>query len=88
MAASSCATDSSSSPEISSKKNECFISQPTQGKDLTLVCYLKVNKSKFSWQGTFELLQFVKQHLGFTCELMKVSKNETKKTIKEEQLCK
>ena len=39
-------------------------------------------------KGTFELLQFVEQHLGFTRELMKVSENETKKTIKEEQLCK
>ena len=87
MAASSCSTDSSSSPEISSKKDE-FFSKPTQGKDYTLICYLKVNKSKFSWKGTFELLQFVEQHLGFTRELMKVLEHETKKTIKEEQLCK
>ena len=87
MAASGCATDSSGSSEISCKENDCLTSQPTQGKDYTLISYLKANKSKFSWQGTFkQLLQFAEQHLGLTHELTKVSESETKKTIKTEQI--
>ena len=87
MAASGCATDSSGSSEISSKENDCLTSQPTQGKNYTLISYLKANKSKFSWQGTFQqLLQFAEQHLGLTHELTKVSESETKKTIKTEQI--
>ena len=47
---------------------------------------LKAGKSKFSWLGSFEqLLQFAEEQLGLNLESMKVSENETKKTIKTER---
>ena len=56
-------------------------------KDYNPEGHLKAIKSKFSWLGSFEqLLQFAEEHLGLNRESMKVSENETKKTIKTEQV--
>ena len=62
-------------------------SLPTLDKDYNLIGHLKANETKFSWLGSFEqLLQFAEEQLGLNCKSMKVSENETKKTIKTEQV--
>ena len=68
-------------------KNDSLSSLPTLDKAKNHIGHLKANKSKFSWLGSFEqLLQFAEEQLGLNRESMKVSYNETKKTIKTEQV--
>ena len=87
MAAYGGATDSLESLDISGHGNDSPSSLPTLDKDYSLIGHLKANKSKFSWLGSFEqLLQFVEEQLGLNRESMKVSENETKRTIKTEQV--
>ena len=56
---------------------------PIQQEDITsgsLVEHLKVNKSKFSWAGTFsELIEFTNKHLHLGDVVAKVINNENKK---------
>ena len=53
----------------------------------SLVEHLKVNKSKFSWAGTFsELIGFTNKHLHLGGGVAKVIDNENKKTIKSDHL--
>ena len=53
----------------------------------SLVEYLKVNKSKFSWAGTFtELIEFTNKYLHLGDGVAKVIDNENKKTIKSDHL--
>ena len=87
MAAYGSASDSQESLDISGHGNDSQSSLPTLDKDYNLIGHLKANKSKFSWLGSFEqLLQFAEEQLGLNRESMKVSENETKKTIKTEQV--
>lgn len=73
--------------ESQERKNDSLSSPLTLGKDCSLIHHLKANKSKFSWLGSFEQrLQFAEEHLSFTRESMRVSENETKKTVKTEQV--
>ena len=57
-----------------------------QQEDITsdsLVEHLKVNKSKFSWAGTFsEFIEFGNKYLHLGDGVAKVIENENKKTIK------
>ena len=61
-----------------------------QQEDVTsdsLVEHLKVNKSIFSWAGTFsELIEFTNKHLHLGDGVAKVIDNENKKTIKSDHL--
>ena len=61
-----------------------------QQQDITsdsLVEHLKVNKSKFCWDGTFsELKEFTNKHLHLGDGVAKVIDNENKKTIKSDHL--
>ena len=88
MAAHGGSTDSQESLDISRHGNDSPPSSlPTLDKDYNLIGHLKANKTKFSWLGSFEqLLKFAEEQLGLNRESMKVSENETKKTIKTEQV--
>ena len=87
MAANGGSTDSQVSLDISQHGNDPPSSLLTLDKDYNLIGHLKANKSKFSWSGSFEqLLQFAEEQLDLNRESMKVSENETKKTIKTEQV--
>ena len=65
-------------PRISAPQQEDIASD-------SLVEYLKVNKSKFSWAGTFtELIEFTNKYLHLGDGVAKVIDNENKKTIKSD----
>lgn len=67
-------------PRISALQQEGIASD-------SLVEYLKVNKSKFSWAGTFtELIEFTNKYLHLGDGVAKVIDNENKKTIKSDHL--
>lgn len=69
---------SSEAPSISAPQQEEISSD-------SLVEHLKVNKSKFSWGGTFsELIEFTNKHLHLGDGVAKVIDNEDKKTIKSD----
>ena len=71
---------SSEAPSISAPQQEEISSD-------SLVEHLKVNKSKFSWGGTFsELIEFTNKHLHLGDGVAKVIDNEDKKTIKSDHL--
>lgn len=77
----------SESLEISENGNGSLSCQPTLVKDHNLISYLRANKSKLSWSGTFQqLLRLTEERLGLSRDSLKVSVNETKKTIKTEQV--
>ena len=87
MAAYGGATYSQESLDISGHGNDSLSSLPMLDKDYNLRGHLKANKSRFSWLGSFvQLLQFAEDQLGLNCESMKMCENETKKTIKTEQV--
>ena len=87
MAAYGGASDSQESLGISGHGNDSQSSLPTLDKNYNLIGHFKANKSKFSWLGSFEqLLQLAEEQLGLNRESMKVFENETKKTIKTEQV--
>ena len=87
MAANGSANESPGNLQNSEIENDCLNSADTLEKDYSLVSHLKNNKSKLSWSGTFQqLLQFAEELLGLTRESLKVTENETKKTIKTEKL--
>ena len=71
---------SAEAPRISALQQEGIASD-------SLVEYLKVNKSKFSWAGTFtELIEFTNKYLHLGDGVAKVIDNENKKTIKSDHL--
>ncbi len=68
----------SESLEISENGNGSLSCQPMLVKDRNLISYLRVNKSKLSWLGTFQqLLRHAEERLGLSRDLLKVSENET-----------
>ena len=46
------------------------------------VIYKRTNPSSLELGSFEQLLQFAEEHLGLNCESIKVSENETKKTIR------
>ena len=49
--------------------------------------HLKINKSKFSWSGSFEeLINLAEKHLDVNRETTKLLENENKKSIKADHL--